>query len=111
MSTQRINPLREPWTPDNAKRALDQIFQLVNKLEERIATLENTATLARDDIKKNVSLHGGTTNYGLGDKVLFAENTTTAPSSNPVGGGYWYIDGGALKYRGSSGTTTTIAPA
>ena len=36
---------------------------------------------------------------------------STAPSSNPSGGGYLYVESGALKYRGSSGTVTTIAPA
>ena len=37
-------------------------------------------------------------------------NTSTAPAS-VVGGGYLYVEGGALKYFGSSGTITTIAPA
>lgn len=38
-------------------------------------------------------------------------NATAVPSSNPVGGGVLYCEGGALKYRGSSGTVTTVAPA
>ena len=42
---------------------------------------------------------------------LFVANNTAVPTGNPVGGGFLYIDAGALKYRGSSGTTTTIAPA
>jgi hypothetical protein len=37
-------------------------------------------------------------------------NTSTAPAS-VVGGGYLYVEGGALKYFGSSGTVTTIANA
>lgn len=36
---------------------------------------------------------------------------TTAPSSNPVNSGVLYVEAGALKYRGSSGTVTTIAVA
>lgn len=35
----------------------------------------------------------------------------TAPSANPSGGGALYVESGALKYRGSSGTVTTIANA
>lgn len=35
----------------------------------------------------------------------------TIPSANPVGGGVLYVEAGALKYRGSSGTITTIANA
>lgn len=45
------------------------------------------------------------------DKAIYILNTTTAPSANPTGGGYLYCEGGALKYRGSSGTITTIAAA
>jgi hypothetical protein len=35
----------------------------------------------------------------------------TAPSSSPAGMGQLYVEGGALKFRGSSGTVTTIAAA
>lgn len=42
---------------------------------------------------------------------LNLSNTTAAPVSNPSGGGYLYCEGGALKYRGSSGTVTTVANA
>jgi hypothetical protein len=35
----------------------------------------------------------------------------TAPSANPSGGGVVYVEAGALKFRGSSGTVTTVAPA
>jgi hypothetical protein len=34
-----------------------------------------------------------------------------APTANPSSGGVLYVEGGALKYRGSSGTVTTIANA
>ncbi len=34
---------------------------------------------------------------------------STAPTSNAIGGGYLYVENGALKYRGASGTITTIA--
>jgi hypothetical protein len=35
----------------------------------------------------------------------------TAPAANLTGGGILFVEAGALKYRGSSGTVTTIAPA
>jgi hypothetical protein len=37
-------------------------------------------------------------------------NTLSAPST-PSGGGTLYVESGALKFRGSSGTITTVAPA
>jgi hypothetical protein len=56
----------------------------------------------------------GATSADLGGSagfVLSMKNATTPPSTNPTGGGILYVDTGALKYRGSSGTVTTIAPA
>jgi hypothetical protein len=44
------------------------------------------------------------------DKIFIA-NTTGAPAANPTGGGYLYVEAGAIKYRGSSGTVTTLAVA
>ena len=49
--------------------------------------------------------------FGSGVRVIGIANAITVPSSNPSGGGILYVEGGALKYRGSSGTVTTIAPA
>lgn len=36
---------------------------------------------------------------------------STAPGGTPVASGYLYVEAGALKYKGSSGTVTTIAAA
>lgn len=49
--------------------------------------------------------------FGGGAKVLALANAGTNPSTNPTGGGIVYVDAGALKYRGSSGTVTTLAAA
>ena len=54
---------------------------------------------------------GGTGSFGGGAKVIFIANATTAPTTNPTGGGVLYCEGGALKFKGSGGTVTTIAPA
>lgn len=53
----------------------------------------------------------GGTSVGGGAKVVFLTNAATPPSTNPSGGGVLYAEGGALKWRGSSGTVTTIAAA
>jgi len=52
-----------------------------------------------------------TTQVPTGDKVIFIGEAGTVPSSNPVGGGIIYVQSGALKYRGTSGTVTTLAAA
>lgn len=59
---------------------------------------------------KNLKVGGGG-GAGGGAGVIEMNDATTVPSSNPASGGVLYVEGGALKYRGSSGTVTTIAPA
>lgn len=57
----------------------------------------------------NIGLGGSS--FGSGTMVMFIANATGVPSTNPTGGGVLYVEAGALKYRGSSGTVTTIANA
>lgn len=52
---------------------------------------------------------GGNVGTNAVAKTLVINNVGTAPSANPSGGGFLYVDAGALKYRGSSGTVTTVA--
>ena len=49
--------------------------------------------------------------FGSGTGVIAIGNVTAVPSTDPVGGVLIYVEAGALKYRGSSGTVTTIANA
>lgn len=49
--------------------------------------------------------------YGGGQGVMFIKNAVTTPTTDPSAGGILYTEAGALKYRGSSGTVTTIANA
>jgi len=59
----------------------------------------------------NVSYFLQIGSFGGGKSVIFIANATTTPTVDPVGGGILYVEGGALKYRGPSGTITTVAPA
>lgn len=65
----------------------------------------------RMQINRDGNLGFGGASFGSGIKVVFIANRTTAPTNNPSGGGVLYAESGALKYRGSSGTVTTIANA
>jgi len=49
--------------------------------------------------------------FGSGVGVVGLANAGTVPTTNPSGGGVLYAEAGALKWRGSSGTVTTIAVA
>lgn len=52
----------------------------------------------------------GTPYFDADTSRVFVANTAAAPAA-PTGGGAIYVEAGALKYRGTSGTITTIAPA
>lgn len=68
--------------------------------------LENAGT------GKSVSSTDGTNEtFSLAKDGLVYLRNLTAPGSNPSSGGYLYVESGALKYRGSGGTVTTIAAA
>jgi hypothetical protein len=60
---------------------------------------------------KNVQMGGGSASVGGGSGVVGISDRTTPPTSNPTGGGILYAEAGALKWRGSNGTVTVIAPA
>ncbi len=61
-------------------------------------------------IDGNVGLNT-TSEFGSGAGVVGIANAGTNPSTNPAGGGVLYSDGGAGKWRGSSGTVSTFGPA
>lgn len=53
----------------------------------------------------------GQDTFGTSAKFVLAMANATAPTTSPAGCGQLYVEAGALKYRGSSGTVTTIANA
>ena len=62
------------------------------------------------DIRQdNLGFNGYSVGNGIG--VIYIANATSVPNANPSGGGILYVESGALKYRGSGGTVTTIAAA
>lgn len=50
-------------------------------------------------------------NFGGGKGVIAIANASVAPTENIADAGILYVQDGALKYRGSNGTVTVIAPA
>jgi hypothetical protein len=72
-----------------------------------IAT-NNTARLTIDP-SGNVGI--GVSTFGTSAAKVLGLANATAPSTSPAGMGQLYVESGALKFRGSSGTITTIAAA
>jgi hypothetical protein len=57
-----------------------------------------------------IGSQGNSLSSGLAGGIAMA-NAATAPAATPSGGGVLYVSAGALLYKGSSGTVTTIASA
>ncbi|SFG88183.1 hypothetical protein SAMN05192565_1152 [Methylobacterium gossipiicola] len=60
------------------------------------------------DANQNLGVAGFTDRQGATKSILMPNGTCATAA--PTGGGVLCVEGGALKYRGSSGTLTTIAP-
>lgn len=77
-----------------------------NSISKILILSAETRFIAGDNVAFN-----GTGSFGSGVGVIGILNAGTPPTTNPTGGGVLYTEGGALKFRGSSGTTTTLAAA
>lgn len=82
----------------------------INGRKEDDSGFETIMVFQRPGAGGNVGFRTGS-QFGAGQGVIAIANAIVAPSVNPGGGGILYVEDGALKYRGSSGTVTTIAPA
>lgn len=81
----------------------------IGRTSAGVLEINDAAGAYRDLIVRNVSL--GAQSLGGGVQVFGMLNATTVPTTNPTGGGVLYSEAGALKWRGSSGTVTTVAVA
>jgi hypothetical protein len=52
-----------------------------------------------------------TVDMASGEGVIAIANASVVPSGTPTAGGVLYVESGALKYKGSSGTVTTLGVA
>ena len=72
-------------------------------------TTDTSTERMRIDSSGNVGV--GVSTFGTSAAKVLGLANATAPSTSPAGMGQLYVEAGALKYRGSSGTVTTIANA
>lgn len=92
------------------------LVDVINLLGNRQATIGAPGGAFLSTVTSDDTLNGlGTAASPLSlldiDGVGFVTNATTPPVSTPTGGGYFYVEAGALKYKGSSGTVTTLGVA
>lgn len=75
------------------------------------ASLQASGTTMVQATGSGIFFGNGTAAFGTGAGNVMAITNGTAPSTSPAGIGQLWVESGALKYRGSSGTVTTIAAA
>jgi hypothetical protein len=83
----------------------------LNNTTTALNITKNDATTAIASFTQSGNVGIGTTSFGTSAVTVLGIANGTAPSSSPAGMGQLYVESGALKYRGSSGTVTTIANA
>jgi len=75
-------------------------------------TLYGNGALKMTVSSTGVQFGNGGTDHGGGTGCMIGiDNATAVPTTNPTNGGILYVEAGALKWRGSGGTVTTIANA
>lgn len=134
-------PPPQPPPPTDPTPAINQTKQDVADINGRVERLEdaNSKDIAASRMTANIvtawnlksgynstqlsgGVAGGATNNALlaggtdvagGQAVVAIKQATLNPSGTPTAGGVLYVDSatGALMYKGSSGTVTTVAPA
>ncbi len=90
-----------------------RIHDIANGTNKRPLWVEGASDDANhyNALEPNLQLFHTTGAFGGGIGVLGIRDAATVPSTNPASGGVLYCQAGALKYRGSGGTVTTIAAA
>jgi len=103
---------------DNLNLTLDSAYQgattsgLTAYRDPTLFAVDNGDAVNKLTITRGGNVGIGTVDqFGGGGKVIGLSNASTVPSANPTGGGVLYCEAGALKYRGSSGTITTLGVA
>lgn len=112
---------------DQVLRAMvsgDTDYRLMARTDGRLAWGPGTGTqdvvlyrdvagLLRTDgsIRVDKDLRVNTASVAGGTGVVAIANATQPPTTTPTGGGVLYVEAGALKYKGSGGTVTTIGAA
>ncbi len=97
------------YTPTNVvfnEDGVDHDFRVEGSSLARMLYLEGNPASENIALLANVL-----PNWQSMDRGLFIGESDTAPTGNPASGGFLYVDSGALKYRGTSGTVTTLGAA
>jgi hypothetical protein len=119
MISSKKNVQRAGLTGMTVRQSDYATYDDINALRKRIIALEEKNAITTDT-NKNVNLLGvpevtptgtPTTEEIPGEVVAYIPEAVSAPTVNPKNGTLLFVQSGALKARGKSGTITTLAVA
>jgi hypothetical protein len=104
------------FTSNNAfsigvKNGANQLGGWIGSAGSNILTFSGNDGTMKVTIDNPGNVGVGVSTFGTSAAKVIGIADGTAPSTSPAGMGQLYVEAGALKYRGSSGTVTTIANA
>jgi hypothetical protein len=107
---------RAIFNPNNAfsigvKNGANQLGGWIGSAGNNILTFSGNDGTMKVTIDNTGNVGVGVSTFGTSAAKVIGIADGTAPSTSPAGMGQLYVEAGALKYRGSSGTITTIANA
>jgi len=107
---------RAIFNPNNAfsigvKNGANQLGGWIGSAGNNILTFSGNDGTMKVTIDNTGNVGVGVSTFGTSAAKVIGIADGTAPSTSPAGMGQLYVESGALKYRGSSGTVTTIANA
>jgi hypothetical protein len=107
---------RALFTSNNAfsigvKNGANQLGGWIGSAGNNILTFSGNDGTMKVTIDNPGNVGVGVSTFGTSAAKVIGIADGTAPSTSPAGMGQLYVEAGALKYRGSSGTITTIANA
>ena len=107
---------RALFNPNNAfaigvKNGANQLGGWIGSAGNNILTFSGNDGTMKVTIDTSGNVGVGVSTFGTSAAKVIGIADGTAPSTSPAGMGQLYVESGALKYRGSSGTITTLANA
>jgi len=107
---------RALFTSNNAfsigvKNGANQLGGWIGSAGNNILTFSGNDGTMKVTIDNPGNVGVGVSTFGTSAAKVIGIADGTAPSTSPAGMGQLYVEAGALKYRGSSGTITTLAVA
>jgi hypothetical protein len=99
------------WAPTGVRGDYGILLTGADGWYHPITCTDTDGTTVMFDVSGGANVGIGTGVYGNNAARVLGLGNASAPTTSPAGMGQLYVEAGALKFRGSAGTITVLAPA